>query len=343
MDHYFKSTVYHLYHGHTTPKHDLRFEVFNKFKAFDKKNAQEYVKQKGNDWGIPVKESTIWEYINTTGIEEYYNENTLNDMLKSQTPVITLCIVSYRRFEVLLKVLQQYISFNIPINILLWLNSYEDYTQYQLQQIKNKCKQFYSSKIMYCDTNIGTGHSRNVLLSRAYREYNTPYIMTSDDDIFYNTKEELLIGASVLDQRKYFNYGAIGIWCEPIYNSLYIINKELRNYKTKKGFQTVDALGAATMTIKRDILKYCNVDPNYKIGWVDTDFSFNIRSNNYKLGLICDNRWKPINIAEKTDKIYKEARSNKKTKQKSKDRFVKKWGIKPVWRYQNKIGEYNES
>lgn len=339
--HHFKSTVSHLYHGHTTEKHPLRFEIFELFKRFDKTSAQEYVKQKGDDWGKPVEESSIWEYIDNTGINDYYNKDVLISMIKSKKPIITLCMVSYRRYKTLITTLEKYVSFNIPINLILWLNSYNDYTRYQLQHIKRMCKKLYSYDITYCNKNMGTGHPRNIMLSRAYKEYDTPYIMTTDDDILYNTEEEFLIGASILEQTKYYQYGAIGIWCDPIYYSLYVINDELKNYIPKKGFQNVDALGAATMTIKRKVLSKCNTDGEYKLGWVDTDFSFQIRDNNYKLGLLCDTKWKPYNVADKSDIVYKKARSDKNVTQLSKDRFIKKWGVTPVWSNTTNMGEYN--
>ena len=339
--HYFKSTVCHLYHGHTTEKHPLRFEIFDRFKKFNKASAQEYVKQKGNDWGEPVKDSTIWEYIDKTGINDFYNKDVLTSIVESKIPIITICMVSYRRYNTLAKTLERYVSFGVPINLLLWLNSYKDYTEHQLQHIKNICKKLYSHDITYCNKNMGTGHPRNIMLSRAYKEYDTSYIMTTDDDIMYNSKEELFIAVSILDQIKYYQYGAIGIWCNPIYYSLYVIGKELKNYIPKKGFQSVDALGAATMVIKREVLDKCNTDPEYKMGWVDTDFSFQMRDNGYKLGLLCDDLWKPTNIADKSDKIYRQARSDKNTKKLSSDRFTKKWGITPVWSNGTDIGEFN--
>ncbi len=326
-NYYFKSSIYHLYHTHRTIANDSRFKILNDFRMFNKQNWIEYLKD--NKWGEPVKDSTIWEYIDTTGVKDFYNKEILLSMMKSKTPIITICMVSYKRYDTLIKTLERYISFNVSINFMIWLNTYTDYTKSQLQNIKNICEKLYSCDITYCKKNMGTGHPRNIMLSRAYREYDTPYIMTTDDDILYNSKEELFIGASILEQKKYYRYGAIGIWGEPNYWASYAVDNELRNYKPKKGFQTVDALGAATMTIKKEVLSKCNVDPNYQIGWVDTDFSFQIRKNGYNLGLLCDDRWKPTNKTDKTDLVYRKERFKPNIIEESYDRFIKKWNISP--------------
>ena len=333
---YFKSGVYHLFHGHETFKDPKRFDTFNKLKNYTKEDWLSQIDS--YEWGKPVQNTLLYN----VNISDYTPQISI-DLLKSKIPVITICIVSYRRFDTLIKSLSQYIKFSIPINLLLWLNSYTDYTKLELEQIKKICSKLYSFDIIYHDTNVGTGYSRNVLLSKAYKEYDTPYIITTDDDILYNNEEELLIGPSLLDQIRFKEYGAVGIWCDPIYNSLYISDNKLKNYKSKNGFNDIDSLGAATMTIRRSILKKCNVDPNYIIGWVDADFSFEIKKQGYKIGLLCDERWKPLNIADKSDIIYKKARSDKKIKKKSIDLFYKKWGIIPEWRHQDKISEYNDN
>jgi len=330
---YFESAVYHLYHGHETYRDPARFKLFNKLKSYTKKD---WLKQIDSyEWGKPVVCSDIDHH------DSYYDEDILKRLKESKTPVITMCLVSYRRYDILIKILNRYVEFDIPINMLLWLNSYEDYTDDEIECIKSTCSDLYHCDIHFCQKNVGTGHSRNILLSRAYREYDTPYIMTSDDDIYYDTEEDLLIGASILEQEDYNEYGAVGIWCNPIYNSLYIVEDELRNYKSRKGFYGVDSLGAATMTLKREVLSKCNVDPEYIIGWVDADFSFEIRKQNYKIGLLCDDRWKPTNMSDQSDDIYREARSNKDIKKQSIKRFVKKWGLTPIWRFQKNISEYN--
>ncbi len=329
---FFKSTVIHLYHNHKTEQHNLRRDLYYKFKNYTKQNWLDHLEKKGNKWGEPVKDSTIWKYIDTTGVKDFYNKEILLSMMKSKTPIITICMVSYKRYDTLIKTLERYISFNVSINFMIWLNTYTDYTKSQLQNIKNICEKLYSCDITYCKKNMGTGHPRNIMLSRAYREYDTPYIMTTDDDILYNSKEELFIGASILEQKKYYRYGAIGIWGEPNYWASYAVDNELRNYKPKKGFQTVNALNATTMTIKKEILNKCNVDPNYQIDLVDTDFSFQIRKNDYHLGLLCDDRWKPTNITDMTDmtnETYKKERFEPDTIKESTDRFIKKWNILP--------------
>ena len=218
--------------------------------------------------------------------------------------------------------------------------SLEDVIQEKLQIIEELCNDFYYSNITYCKINAGTGHSRNIMLSRIYREMDTKYVMTSDDDILFKTPKEILVGASILDNILYRKFGAVGIWCDPIYEAIYIKNNIIQNYKPKKGFQEVDALGAATMTIRKEILKSCNTDPDYLIGLVDWDFSMQIKEKGWKLGLLCDKDYKVYNIADKTDIIYKEARSNKDVKKQSKNLFYYKWNLLTKWRNYLERGEF---
>jgi hypothetical protein len=336
----FKSSVYHLHHDHTTHKDDIRFHLFEKFKNFNKNEWLFYLDSLQDNWGQPVKKSTLWH--NKELPKNAINDEILNKMINSIDPVLTLCIVSYRRWDTLIDSLQSYLNTSVPLNLFLWLNSYKDIPEEKLHLIKELCKRFYSHDITYCNINAGTGHSRNILLSRIYRECDTPYVMTSDDDILFKKPEEILIGASILDNILYSQFGAIGIWCDPIYEAIHIYQGKIQNYKPKKGFQKVDALGAATMTIRKEILKDCNTDPNYLIGLVDWDFSMQIKKKGWLLGLLCNDNFKVKNTADKTDEIYKEARSNKIVKTQSKNLFYSKWNILPEWRKIIERGEFVE-
>ena len=337
----FKTAVYHLHHDHITYKDDLRFQLFEKFKNFNRNDWLNHLEKIGDNWGKPINNCTLWDNIQINQ-ETIINQDILQKMINNPVPVLSLCIVSYRRWDTLIESLQSYLNTKIPLNLFLWLNSYEDIPKESLQMIQELCNQFYYADITYCKINAGTGHSRNILLSRIYKETTTKYVMTSDDDILFKKPEEILIGASILDNLLYNHYGAIGIWCEPTYEAIHIQNKIIQNYKPKQGFQEVDALGAATMTFRKEILKNCNTDPDYLIGLVDWDFSMQIKSKGWKLGLLCDPYYKVINTAVKTDEIYKEARTNKSIKKQSKNLFYQKWGILPKWRRKKERGEFVE-
>jgi GT2 family glycosyltransferase len=255
------------------------------------------------------------------------------DHINKPTPIITICMVSYRRYTTLINTLKQYIKLDTPINLILWLNDSDSVPSNTMKQINDLCKNLYSYDIIYSKENVGTGKSRNVMISKAYNDYDTPYIMTTDDDIVFNSKEELLVGSYLLGKSEFQEYGAMGIWCNPSFMVVSVGDEYITNELPIKGFQDTDALGAATMTIRKDVIDTCNVDGEYIIGWVDWDFGMTIRHNGWKLGLLCEDEWKPFNnkIEETTDKIYSRNRRNRTTHKNSTERFKSKWGVIPKW------------
>ncbi len=335
MSDYFKSTVYHLYHSHLTFRDEGRFKIFDKFKSFSQPQWVKYLDDIGDDWGVPVKISTI-------GAKKGVISNDITTSLSDSSQIV-ICIVSYRRYDTLIKTLDNYIKLNTPINLILWLNGSDDIPNDKLITIQNLCSMLHSCDITYCKKNMGTGHPRNIMLSRAYREYDTPYIMTSDDDILFNSKEEFTLGSSILSNHEYQEYGVVGIWCKPRYEAIHINGDVIQNYKPRKGFNDVDAIGAATMTIRREVLGLCNCDPNYKIGLVDWDFCMTIKSNGWRIGMVCDDKYTPINNVGYHDDKYKEDRTNNDIINHSKSLFKSKWSLDTVWRKDKERGEYHGS
>lgn len=324
MKNLFKSTVYHLFHGHETFRDNTRFPIFNKHKAYKRDDWLEHIRR-NYDWGKPQ------DNVDLTGYKDYINESLIYVYLNSPKPRITVCMVNYLRYDILIKNLENYIKLGVPINLILWINDSKSLKQNHKNKIMELCSKFYSHEIMYSKTNMGTGYPRFMMLNKAYHEYDTDYIMTTDDDIFFNTPEELVLGATVLDQEKYRDFGAVGLWCDPIYFKSTINTKtNTMNMDRPKdeGLFEVDALGAATMTIHRDVLSKCNCDPQYIIGLVDWDFCMSMRSVGYKLGLICDNKFKPVNNGEGNSDDYRAGRWDKSVIEKSKELFIKKWNIK---------------
>ncbi len=315
MVNYFKSSVYHLFHGHTTFKDPDRYNVFNKHKTMDKQGWIEYLMD-NYQWGIPNNIDIDPTPINDTLLYAFKNTNK---------PMITICIVNYLRYETLINTLKKYSELGVTLNVILWVNDCDRMDQSIRKCLNTIGESFHTFTIMYCKTNMGTGYPRHIMMKRAYYEFDSPYIMTSDDDIMFDSADSLIMSATILHQDKYKKYGGMGIWVSPLYNTLNTSSG--KNIKFTEGFHKVDTLGASTMTIRREVLNDAEVDPNYIIGLVDWDFSLSIRKAGWELGLLCDPRFKPNNIRTKQTLEYENGRWNDKIIKQSKNRFKQKWGI----------------
>jgi len=258
--------------------------------------------------------------------------NTLNSIIASPEPYITICMVNYRRYDILLNTLRRYKSFNLKINLLLWINDSSFMPKHILDEVQSICKEtFVKHCIFKCQQNVGTSISRNHLLKYAYEEYQTPYVMTTDDDISFSSKEALVISAAVLEQKEFQEFGAIGINCVTTNHIIKIKDMSMVAETPKIGLQEVDVLGAASMMIRRDVLKECNVDPLYKrIGLIDWDFSMTIKAKGWKLGFIYDKDYQVINNANTNDIEYNRNRYHKESIKAAYYRFKGKWGVEPI-------------
>lgn len=321
MNNIFKSKVYHLFHGHETKRRNERFEIFNRHKALDKEGWLEEIRA-NHDWGRPLPGTANMEMF-----KPYINETLLYVYKTSSKPRITLCMTNFLRYEVLIKSLTSLLSFGIPLNIILWVNQSDNMTKDIRKKVVDLLEQFSGYDVIYSKKNMGTGYPRFMMFSKARYEFDTDYIMTIDDDIFHQNPDSLLLGATALDQSDYKDFGAMGIWCHPHYNIVKKGRGVLEMTKPTEGFYEVDCLGAATMAFRREILDTCSCDPQFIIGLVDWDFSLSMRDNGWRLGLICDDRYKPINDTSGNTREYVDGRWDSSVIEKSKAIFKRKWDL----------------
>lgn len=317
----FKSRIFHLYHSHNTERKQERMPIFKNHSLFDK---QKWYKHLSNNYKWGVHPDIKDDYVNHTLLYSFKN-------LKE--PVLTICIVNYHRYDILLKALSRYVDMKANINMILWVNDCKAMPANIKKQVENLVGKFNKNYIFWCEENMGTGYPRFMMFNKVHYEWKTPYVMATDDDVIYDNHDELLLGATVLHQDEYKNYGAIGMWCDPL--SLVVKKIMDQTYTTEfatKQSDIIDTklLGAATMTIRREVFEYCNTDPKYIVGFVDWDFSMQIEANEWKLGLICNPDYKPKNIYKESNNAYKSMRYKQDVISASKERFNKKWGIKFV-------------
>lgn len=320
--HTFKSTVHHLFHGHTTHKDPNRFPIFNRHKEYTKEDWFEHLRRWYN-WGEPVSGN-----IDTSKFSPYINETLLYVYKNSSKVRITMCMVNFLRYDVLIKNLENFLKLGVPMNMILWVNQSDNMPADVRQKVRLLMSQFNGHEIINSKKNMGTGYPRYMMFNKAKFEYNTDYIMTTDDDIFYQNTDSLVLGATMLDQSSLSDYGAVGLWCYPHYMIVRKKGDEIITEKPTEGFYTVDCLGAATMTIRRDVLDTCNCDPKYIVGLVDWDFSMSMCKQGYKLGLLCDERFKPVNDKSGDTDNYRDGRWDKNVIDNSKKLFKKKWKVK---------------
>lgn len=317
----FKSKVHHLFHGHETVRDNKRFPVFEAHKAYTREGWLNHLRSE-YDWGRPLDGTVNMEMFKT-----YINETLLYVHKTSIIPRITVCITNFLRYDMLVKSLTALLNSGVPLNVILWVNESGSMTDKHKNTVLDVLKEFKGHDVIYSAKNMGTGYPRYMMLNKARYEYDTEYIMTMDDDILHSSPDTIVLGATVLDQKEYSDYGAMGIWCEPQYNIVRVNGSSLTITRAVEGFHEVDCLGAANMTIRRSVLEKCNCDPQYIIGLVDWDFSMSMRKEGFKLGLVCDNRYKPNNDVSENNKMYTDGRWDGDTISNSKSVFKRKWGI----------------
>lgn len=238
-------------------------------------------------------------------------------------PIITVAMLSFRRVPSLLKCLKSLESQNISMNLVLRVQGEEDLTPQDKSQILEAVRFFKNHKVMFTPGNEGVGPPRHELLKMA-REFNTRYVAIGDDDMWYpSNMYEVLMGLIDMDEK----LGVVGCWCKPAYPAWHIEDKTLVGRKiTKFPVEYVDALGSATMLMKKEVLDTCAWEKRMVVGWADLEFCMQIRNQGWKLAILSNNEV----VAQNNyvgDEVYDATRRNKNIHDASKKVFVEKWGM----------------
>jgi hypothetical protein len=256
-----------------------------------------------------------------------FNKETLEKVFNSEKTLLSLAMLSLLRSDIMLNMLDywnkvRFIKSNIAFNVQgeEWMNNT---TKIKTQNKVNKY--FENNHLIFTRSNRGTGVPRYNMVQRAL-EFNTPYIMTTDDDMFFPPGSvEALI--SILEDDP--ELGAVDMWVHPNLNA-WFIGKERMIYKQPKvPFGFVDGMGSASMVVRREVFETCNYDPNYYIGWADLDLCMQMRSNGWKLGILALPDYKAINYKTRGTEEYKKYAQYRHDTQhvgNSAVRFQSKWG-----------------
>ena len=331
----FKATIWHLHHSHQSKRFLYRHKILD---AHEKRTTQKWIDSlldyKAYNWGY-CKSLEIEGTYNPKrfpNTEHYFSHALMYAFTQSKKPLITICMVNYRRHDTLFDTISNYKEIGANVNLLLWMNGSDDIPKDILEKIHKMCKKsFVSYEIFLNKENSGTAKGRNFMLKKAYEEYDTPYIMTTDDDIIFKDLGSLMVSATVLHQQKFKDFGAMAIGCKPLKALVKVLDKKMVKVVPKTGIQKADVLGAATMMIRREVLKDCNVDKSYpRVGFVDWDFSLEITDRDWLLGLLYEDHYVAFNNAYEGDTKYNKGRYDKSLIQQSYHIFKSKWNIEPI-------------
>lgn len=256
---------------------------------------------------------------------EILNYDEITPLLEITEPIVTIAMLSFKRFNILIKALKQHLENGTPLNMVLRVQCCEDLSDNQRTEIETLIKQFAGYDLQFTETNLGSGIPRHDVMNRAITNFNTPYILTTDDDMIWKPYS-IMTQVSLLERMP--EYGIISSTCNPNYP---------RKWKDKNGvwktanitqpFVDADMIGSATSVYRREIFKTCEYDKEYTIGCGDYDLCMQIRQSGWKIGVLNVPQLKSLNDNKANTKEYRQMRYNRKTIDKSVILFKKKWGL----------------
>jgi len=278
----------------------------------------------------------LFDYL--TKIWDGFNPDTLRSVLQMDKPILSVAMLSWLRTDKLISTLEHTLhTVSIPLNFCLHVQGLERLSNVNKQKILELLDQFYASEVLFTNDNLGTGIPRHDLIHFAFNKFNTPYIVTLDDDILV-PKGGLEALLSILESDE--SLGSGSLWCSPGYRAYYLnpTTKALQQegYRQRLGAQKItnsrivfpDAVGSATQITRREVFETCDLDTEYKVGCGDFDFCMQMRKANWKLMMLALPELRAFNNKKgKVDPYYKTGRRHKPTLHNSKDRFRNKWKI----------------
>ena len=254
-----------------------------------------------------------------------FNPDTYKRVLNSNKTLLSVAMLSLIRTDKLLTMLAHWNDYRyIKTNLALRVQAAENVNKESREEIMYWAnKAFDLTKVKFTHGNKGSGVPRHEMVQEALA-YKTPYIMTTDDDMFFPMGSiELLI--SILEDNP--ELGAVDLHCLPNLNAWEIGEKVMHFRQPKKGLDYVDAMGSATMIMRREVFDKCNLDTGYFVGWGDIDFCVQMRKVGWKLAIITIPGYSAFNDKDGNPKEYKQARYGVEFARKSSERFREKWGL----------------
>ena len=273
--------------------------------------------------GTKHKADTLIEKLNN--LWNGFNPDIYKRVLNSNKTLLSVAMLSLIRTNKLLTMLAHWNDYRyIKTNLALRVQAAENVNKESREEIMYWAnKAFDLTKVKFTHGNKGSGVPRHEMVQEALA-YKTPYIMTTDDDMFFPMGSiELLI--SVLEDNP--ELGAIDLYCYPNLNAWEIGDKAMHYRPPKQGLDYCDAMGSASMIIRREVFDTCNLDSGYFVGWGDIDFCVQMRKVGWKLAILTIPEYMAFNDTQGSPKAYKKIRNNVDYARKSAEKFREKWGI----------------
>lgn len=323
----FSSKIYHLYHEHKTPTNREISRKSLPILKWEKKQWQERLSEIGDNWGknnqMKIVEKNKKRIVDLINLDERIVER----VLLTKEPLLTISMFSWIRVPTLLRTLETLLNRIIsPMNIFFRMQGRETLKDYQIFQIEEMLKQFNRYEFLLTDGNEGSDPPR-VLGTIKALEFNTPYIMTMDDDLLIPSGA---IEAEISFLEQFEQFGAVSLWCHPAPQV-----REIVPTKRGKGFlkgkqlrkpidEDIDAMGSATMVIRREVFKTCQLDPEYLMGCQDFDFCMQMKENNWRLAVLSPKEFLVQNRGGGGNS-YKKVRYDSSKRKNGIDYFRSKW------------------
>lgn len=252
-----------------------------------------------------------------------FNRETLMRVFKTKETIISLGMLSLLRTNKLLMMLDHWDKHRyIPSNIALRVQGSEKLSHLNGQKIQQKLELFFDNHyVTFTEGNKGTGVPRHEMVHKAL-DFDTKYIMTTDDDMFFPPGSVEAMISLLEDNPK---LGAIDMWVWPNLNAWFARQDVMEYQQPKPPITYVDGMGSASMIVRREVFETCDYDNNYYVGWADIDFCMQMREAGWKMAILALPEYKALNWQSGGGKEYNDHRHNAQHTGNSGSRFHQKW------------------
>jgi len=244
-------------------------------------------------------------------------------------PQITVSILSWMLEDRLIKTLRGIpASTKMPLNLCCHVQGEELLCDAKKYEILDAASGFVNKDIYFTKGNAGTTAPRLDLMGRSAI---TPFILITDNDIDFKPDSIDRLYEFMLDKANYEYAFAILAHNQQRY---YLTRDQNGNCNyipielNRPRVVDTDITGAASMLLRSEIALIPNIlDTRYHIGAWDWDFCANLRSMDWKIATIIDERYMVRNDRSYQTREYRSVKYGTVRFHENRDLFKRKWGF----------------